>query len=354
LHPEHPYDDPQVTLITDDARSFFEESTDRYDVIAFGLLDSHTLLSGLSSVRLDSFVYTIESFEQVRDHLAEDGVAVVTFATSTPWIEERLGRMLEEVFGAGNVFAHWGAVGTTFVTGSVSEYQLAEAELVIWQPDSAAENLPLTTDDWPYLYLRTRTVPPAYWQALLLIGVTCLILFRRSFPAVLRPNWHFWLLGAAFLLVEFKSITELALLFGTTWIVNALAVSGVLLMVLLANLVVLWRPRVNLRLVYGLLFGSLVLTYFFPLNRLIGLSPFVRALVSVILLSLPLFFSGLIFGESLRRTGNAAKPLASNLSGSVAGGVLEYGSLLWGIKSLYVIAAVVYIGALIASQAKQE
>jgi hypothetical protein len=354
LHPEHPYDDLRVRLIADDARSFFEENTDRYDVIAFGLLDSHTLLSGLSSVRLDSFVYTIESFEQVRDHLAEDGVAVVTFATSTPWIEERLGRMLVEVFGTGNVFVHWGAVGTTFVTGSVLADQLSEAELVVWQPDSAAGNLPFTTDDWPYLYLRTRTVPPAYWQALLLIGVACLVLFRRSFPTVLHPNWHFWFLGAAFLLVEFKSITELALLFGTTWIVNALAVSGVLLMVLLANLVVLWRSRINLRLVYVLLFGSLALAYYFPLDRLIGLSPAVRALGSLVLLFLPLFFAGLIFGESLRRAGKTAGPLASNLSGSVAGGVLEYGSLLWGIKSLYVIAAVVYVGALISSRIQRE
>jgi hypothetical protein len=68
----------------------------------------------------------------------------------------------------------------------------------------------------------------------------------------------------------------------------------------------------------------------------------------MVLLSLPLFFAGLIFSESLRQAGEAAGPLASNLSGSVVGGILEYGSLWWGIKSLYVIAAVVYAGALLA------
>ncbi|MCP4539550.1 MAG: hypothetical protein GY832_20640 [Chloroflexi bacterium] len=354
LHPERPYDDVRVTLVADDARSFFEESAKQYDVIAFGLLDSHTLLSGLSSVRLDSFVYTLESFEQVRDHLSEDGVAAVTFATSAPWIEERLGRMMVEVFGPDNVFVYWGAVGTTFVTGSFSVEQLADVQLDVWQADPTADGLPLTTDDWPYLYLRTRKIPAAYWQAILLIGVVCLLLLRSSFPVVLRPNWHFWLLGAAFMLVEFKAITELALLFGTTWLVNALAVSGVLSMVLLANLVVLWRQRVNLRLVYALLFVSLIATYFFRLEMLIGLAPALRAVASVILLSLPLFFAALIFGESLRRAGKIAGPMASNLSGSVVGGVLEYGSLLWGIKSLYVVAVVVYIGALIASRIKRE
>lgn len=356
LHPERPYDDPRVTFIVDDARSFFEKNSGRYDVIAFGLLDSHTLLSGLSSVRLDSFVYTLESFEQVRDHLTEDGLAVVTFATPTsaPWLKERLGRILVEVFGSGKVFVHTGTLGTTFVASLVAPDHLAKAQLAAWQPDPAADDLPLPTDDWPYLYLRARKVPAAYWQALLLIGLVCLMLFRRSFPRALRPNWHFWLLGAGFLLVEFKSITELALLFGTTWFVNVLAISGVLLMALGANLLVLSRPRINLRLIYALLFASLILTYLFPLDLLIGFSLAVRALGSIILLSLPLFFAGLIFGESLRRAGETARPMASNLSGSVAGGVLEYGSLLWGIKSLYVIAAVVYAGALLASRTQQK
>jgi spermidine synthase len=352
LHPEHPYDDSRVTLVVDDARSFFKRSTEQYDVVAFGLLDSHTLLSGLSSVRLDSFVYTLESFEEVKGHLTEDGLVAVTFAVGegAPWIEERLGQMLAQVFGADRVYVRSGVGGgdTVFVAGLISPDRLAEAQMSAWRPGSLAERVPLTTDDWPYLYMRARTVPAAYWQALLVVGVVCFILLRRSFPRVLRPDWHFWLLGAAFLLVEFKSVTEFALLFGTTWLVNALAISGVLLMALAANLVVLWRPRVDLRLVYGFLFASLTLVYFLPLDTLSGLPVVIRAAGGMVLLSVPLFFAGMIFSESLRRAGETAGPLASNLSGSVVGGVLEYGSLLWGVKSLYVIAALLYGGALVA------
>jgi hypothetical protein len=289
----------------------------------------------------------------VRQHLAPNGVVAVTFDTSpsAPWIEQRLGRMLAEVFGADQLFVRHGEIGTTFVAGPVASDQLADVQLAAWQPDASAGDVPLSTDDWPYLYLRTRTVPAAYWQALLVIGLACLALLARSFPQALRPNWHFWLLGAAFLLVEFKSVTELALLFGTTWLVNALAISGVLLMVLAANVIVLMRPRLRLPPIYALLFASLALTYLLPLDVFVGLPPVLRAVASMIVLSLPLFFAGLIFGESLRRAGETAGPLASNLSGSVAGGVLEYGSLWWGIKSLYVIAAVVYFGALLASRA---
>jgi spermidine synthase len=350
LHPEMPYMDSRVNTVVDDARAYFNESQDEYDAILFGLLDSHTLLSGMSTVRLDSFVYTIESFEQVRRHLADDGYAVVSFATSAPWIEERIGRMLGSVFGAEQVYVYDGFFATIFVAGPVSVDQLAATQLVPWQADPDLTDLPITTDDWPYLYLRDRIIPPAYWQALLLIGAAFLLIARRLYPEVMRPNWHFWLLGAAFLLIEFKSITELALLFGTTWLVNALAISGVLIMVLAANLVVLSRSRLDLRLAYILLIACLLVLFLFPLEMLAGLPTAVKYVGSVILLSLPLFFSGLIFSESLRRSGEVAGPLASNLSGTMVGGILEYGSLIWGIKSLYLIAMAVYIGAFFASR----
>ncbi len=348
IHPEHPYDDPRVKLVINDARAFFEQSTELYDVVVFGFLDSHTLLSGMSNVRLDSFVYTIESFEQVRMHLKDDGVVVVSFAGGQPYIDERLGRMLAEVFGDGSVLTYQGVFGTSLVAG-INEHETIASPWKVWEPDPAYEDLPLTTDDWPYIYTRERTIPDAYWQVLLLIGIACFALMRRSFPQALRPEWHFWLLGAAFLLIEFKSITEFALLFGTTWLVNALAISGVLVMALLANLLVLQVPNIKLGLIYVLLFISLALSYFFPLEWLISLESTFRAIVSMIFLSLPMFFAGLIFSESLRRAGETARPLASNLSGSFAGGVLEYGSLLWGIKSLYVIAALVYAGAWLAA-----
>jgi hypothetical protein len=205
--------------------------------------------------------------------------------------------------------------------------------------------VPLAFDDWPYLYIRERIIPNAYWQMLLLVGIACFFLVRRSFPEALNPDWHFWLLGAAFLLIEFKSITELALLFGTTWLVNALAISGVLLMALCANLLVLRVSRINLGFSYVLLFLSLAVSYLIPLAWFNSLNPVLRAVASMIFLSSPLFFAGIIFSEALRRAGETARPLASNLSGSFAGGVLEYGSLLWGIKSMYVIAIVIYAGA---------
>lgn len=44
-HPEHPYDDPRVSAHLTDARAFMKRTNARYDLILFGLLDSHTQLS---------------------------------------------------------------------------------------------------------------------------------------------------------------------------------------------------------------------------------------------------------------------------------------------------------------------
>ncbi len=343
LHPERPYDDERVVSVVDDARSYIGRSVKRYDAIVFGLLDSHTLLSSLSSVRLDSFVYTEESFRAARDHLNKDGVIAVTFLAVEPWIEQRLALILADVFGGDRVYIYRGELGTTFVAGAVDSAAASANGLVPWHPGPSVEGSPIPTDDWPYLYLRSMRIPAVYWQALALIAVASLAIMARSFPEMLRPDWHFWFLGAAFLLIEFKSITELALLFGTTWLVNAIAISGVLLMILFANLVVLRTKRISLPIAFGLLILSTASIYFFPIQSLNQLGFLPRLLAGGGLLSLPLFFSGLIFAESLRRAGEISRPLASNLSGAMLGGMLEYGSLVWGIKSLYLMAIGLYL-----------
>lgn len=278
----------------------------------------------------------------MKEHLNNDGIVVVTFAAQTDWLAERLGRMMGEIFGNSHVYFQGNGIGVIFVAGNLTSEQIQRAGLELWSPNLQVKDLPMTTDDWPYLYMRSRRIPAAYWQALLVVGILALLIMRRSFPEVLRPDLQFWLLGAGFLLIEFTSITRLALLFGTTWLVNALAISGVLLMILGANLIVLRSKSINLGVVYVLMFISLGLVYFFPLEALNRLTPFPWALSSIVLLTLPLFFSGMIFSELLRRAGETSRPLASNLTGSVFGGMLEYTSILWGVQSLYVTATVIY------------
>src|SRR5207245_2485961 len=79
-HPERPYDDARVRAIVNDARTYLRTTPETYDLIVYGLLDSHTLLSHASSVRLESFVYTVEGIREARARLADDGLLSLAFA----------------------------------------------------------------------------------------------------------------------------------------------------------------------------------------------------------------------------------------------------------------------------------
>src|SRR4029077_18428879 len=97
-HPERPYDSPRFQLVNDDGRSFFTTCRERFDVISFGLLDSHTTTS-MTNSRLDHYVYTKESIAQAKSKLADGGIMVLTFEARKPYITDRIEIALEEVFG---------------------------------------------------------------------------------------------------------------------------------------------------------------------------------------------------------------------------------------------------------------
>ncbi|HUP30619.1 MAG TPA: hypothetical protein VM122_10635, partial [Usitatibacter sp.] len=78
LHPEHPYSDPRVERVADDARAFFgRRGPERFDVVCYGLLDSHAMFSSMSSLRLDNFVYTQEGLADAWALVSPDGILSV-------------------------------------------------------------------------------------------------------------------------------------------------------------------------------------------------------------------------------------------------------------------------------------
>jgi hypothetical protein len=58
--------------------------------------------------------------------------------------------------------------------------------------------------------------------------------------------------------------------------------------------------------------------------------------------ALPLFFAALVFASAVRGREDLAPALASNLIGSVLGGLLENLSLLTGIAGLSLLAILLY------------
>src|SRR5437764_12305824 len=98
-HPDRPYSDPRVTLICDDARHFLRTTTQRYDLVVFALIDSLTLQSSFSSVRLESYMFTEESLRAVRDHLAPRGVMALYNYFREKWLVDRLANTVTLAFG---------------------------------------------------------------------------------------------------------------------------------------------------------------------------------------------------------------------------------------------------------------
>jgi hypothetical protein len=178
-----------------------------------------------------------------------------------------------------------------------------------------------------------------------LVGVILisLLLTRRVIPDFRKLNAHFFFLGAAFFLLETKSITQMALLFGSTWIVNAVVIAAILMMIVIANLVVIRFKITNPDPFYLLLIISLMLNFFLPVSSFLELPLALRISLSTISQVIPIFFAGMVFAITFSQTASIEIALGSNLIGAVVGGIFEYASLALGLRSLYILAIVFYL-----------
>ena len=185
LHPEQPYASAQVTPHVNDARAFLKNANAQYDLVLFGLLDSQQVLSAFGSVRLDNFVYTIEGMRDAFARVKPNGLLVVTFELFEPWIGERIAGVLEQATGQKPVALH-AHHGTVFLVRNGAPLSQAEVDNaltklggVVRPVAPGSSGVALTTDDWPYLYLRERTLPFAYWTMLPLLALVSVGVARR-------------------------------------------------------------------------------------------------------------------------------------------------------------------------------
>jgi hypothetical protein len=357
LHPEHPYQSPRVHVTVNDARNYIQNSHEQFDLIVFSLLDSHTTTSHFTNIRIDNYVYTRESFQRVKELLSPDGLLIVKFQVDNPWIAGRLFNLIQDVFHQKPIqFQTEGGgfdtSGRFFVAGS--RERLAKAISGPWLASylQAHGSLPLqsarlTTDDWPYLYQHEPGLP----NSVILVSLAVLIVFgwflRQATGGGGGVDGHFLFLGAGFMLLEAQIVSRMALLFGTTWVVNAVVVSGLLCLIVAANLVYGLLRKIPLAVAYSGLFLSLAVMFTVPMKSLLFQSFLVRALVATLVLCTPVFFAGIIFISSFARAGFRGSALGSNLFGSLIGGLLESLSLWFGLKSLAIIAALLYLGSAI-------
>lgn len=337
-HPERPYDDPRVRVIVDDARAAFRHlPAGQYDAVVFGLLDSHTQLS-MSSVRLDNYVFTRESFNEARRLLRPGGSIVVTAATFRAWFRQRFITLLETTCDSPVRTQNQG-FWVTYVCRVDGAAPPATHTVTV--------NLP--TDDWPFLYLAKRGVPWAYALVVVALALGSMRIVHanglspKQFTAY---HGHLFFLGAAFLLMEVYAINRLALLFGTTWIVSAVTIMVVLTLIVSANFTMTLTGNLPYAFTYAGLVASLLLSFALDpqgvLGRGLGLS-----IAFGFLVLLPVYFAGLVFARSFTRAPAAGLAIGANMLGAVIGGWAEYSSMALGIRALALLALAFYLGSLL-------
>jgi hypothetical protein len=351
LHPGRPYQHRRVSRYVEDGRAFLERTDKRYDLILFALPDSLVLVSGQGSLRLESFLFTTEAFQSARSHLKADG-AFSMYNYYRPDVFDRYAGTLTAVFGTrpcldigeSGVSDHRQAVLT------VARNATALRCSTFWTPP---QDVPRpATDDYPFPYAQGWGLSNYYIVSLivLLLGSSVAVIrFGRIRRHEAREYADLFFMGAAFLLLETKSVVQFALLFGTTWVVNSLVFAGILLSVLLAiEIAARWTPKRS-GMLYVALLVSLLVAWFVRPAQLLGLPPVPRFIAATAVTFTPVLLGNLIFAERFRAVAASTTAFGVNLLGAILGGALEYSAVVLGFRWLVLMVAALYSVAFLLS-----
>jgi hypothetical protein len=395
LHPDRPYQDSRVRPHIDDGRNFLKRGEKQYDLIVYALVDSLVLHSGYSSLRLENFLFTRQAFVDVKARLKEGGLFVMYNSFRQGWIVARLARMAQEVFGreplvfslpyrsqitpsstfggftmifAGDTdslaealktkgyywipkfhFQHYqNTMGFGFnspVENPRSQWLFEKVGPASYTGSEASELLP--SDSWPFLYLKDHKIPALSMRGMAAVGILSLVIIvifaPRAAVRFKQFNWTMFFLGAGFMLLETKGVVHMALLFGSTWIVNSIVFFAILVMILLSNLFVLRFHPTRLTGYYAALVVSLALNAVVDLNVFLGLPEAVQVVASCLMLFIPIFFAGVIFAAIFRESINADQDFGANVAGVVLGGIAENFTMILGFKNLLWLAILFYL-----------
>lgn len=342
------YKDPRVSIHNTDARAFFKQTGKGYDMVVFGFLDSQSLFSQMSNIRLDGYVHTHESFSEAFDLLRDGGILSISFFTNRElWLLDRLVTMVRSATRSVPLVYIMSTGQVTILAGKGFVPQGPNQFISYRRIEWTSSGTPDATDDWPYLYLRQRFIPFDYLITIgILLAISLLFVFLGSEKKRRGPDLHFFFLGAGFLLLETKSITAISLYFGTTWFVSMIVILGVLIMVLLANLVASRVKRFSLILYFPLI-ASIGFLYFFPTQNVLAWPFFFRLIYSLTVIPLPIFFAGLIFSSTFRESQDPSFAFGSNLLGAMIGGFVEYLGMITGTKALFLVVVIFYLASLL-------
>jgi SAM-dependent methyltransferase len=343
-NPDRPYADKRVKMHTNDGRAFLESTGRKYDLILFALPDSLTLVSGASQIRLESFLFTQEALASVREHLKPHGAFAMYNYYRERWLIDRLAGTAATAFGHAPCVDTFDDAQAVITIGMTAADQRCETT---WTPDSRHGVISPATDNSPFLYFRGGSFPPLYTITLLAVLLTSLVTVRTLGGPLrdMRPYADLFFMGAAFLLLETKNVATFALLFGTTWFVNALVFAAVLVIVLAAVETTRKFRTPSLPVVYAGIAASLALAWVIRPEWLLPLPFAPRLLAATLLAFLPIYLANVAFSKRFQISSDSQSAFAINLLGAIVGGCLEYAALVTGYNNLLIVTGVLYLAA---------
>ncbi len=343
-NPDRAYDDPRVSVHVNDGRAFLQSTDTTYDLILFALPDSLALVNGASQIRLESFLFTAEALTAAREHLNPGGAFAMYNYYREQWLIDRLAGTAEAAFGhAPCVDLFGGAQAVVTVAVDEANQRCAES----FAPSGTV--IAPATDDRPFLYYAGGGIPAIYlWTLGGILAISLIAVRALGGPfRTMRPYADLFFMGAAFLLLETKNIATFALLFGTTWLVNALVFGGVLVVVLAAVETTRHVRTPPLPVVWGLIAASLAVAYIVQPEWLLPLPFAPRLIVATLLAFVPIFLANVAFAKRFAASDDSQGAFGLNLLGAIVGGCLEYAALLTGYNNLLILVAGLYLLAFV-------
>ncbi len=339
-HPNHPYRDPRVTIHIGDGRAYLQNTSMKYDVILYALPDSLSAVTGQSGIRLENYLLTEQGIAVAEARLTPGGTFSM-YNYYAPFLLNRYATTVKAAFGhAPCVDGGAGLGGRQMSVLTVRRAGPVPNCRTYWHGQRVAP----ATDDHPFPYLPNSTIPVSDLLMLgsILLGSLVLIRLSGGKPGHMREYLDLAFMGAAFLLLETKNIVQFALLFGTTWFVNSLVFTGVLLA---AYLAVETADRVRLPrpwMLYLPLIAALALAWAVPPKALLALPLLPRFVAASAIAFAPIYLANLVFAQRFAITQRPTAAFAANLLGALAGGALEYISLITGYRALLIVVGVLY------------
>jgi SAM-dependent methyltransferase len=342
--------DRRVTFHLGDARQMLQTARGPFDMIVFGTLDSHALLSAHSNLRLENYVYTREALLDARKLVSDRGIVAVFYSVQKDWLYQRIYSTFRAAFGNQSRLVRYDNhdLFNTLLVGTKGNPGLHDDAATIARYGSGQ----IATDDWPFIYLERPGIGGLYWKlfgfVIVLVACVFAMLRRRHLPR--EECLDLFLMGMGFTLVEATGIVGLALLFGNTWTVHTAVFSSILAMMFIANCMVQrgWVPRA--RICWTALCLAVMLNYWFPTGGMLGAGWPLRVATALPTVGIPVYFASVCWSRSFQSQRHVGYALGVNLIGAMIGGWLEYLSMVFGLRFIWLLILAVYIAAWCATR----